>query len=429
MLGTNHITIGLLAIGLIVSLFVQHTVWQNFRDTELYRLGAEDPATYRPRDLQPDAAHQAASRMIYLFPYDAPKIRQLIDHSLRWRPSYAPAWLNKAEFLYRENDIQGATLALDKAEKLWPTRGPMLWRIAGLRIMLEDNDGAIETLRKFVSANPAGIEQAIALVLLIEPDRDAAVDHVTHDIAESSGISLLLATKLTNVALRSEDLLLAKAIWNKSVDTIKTNSSLVRAHYRIRWLKGSVEDLLAMWRDIHGSDREFGRVSNGDFAEKLEKQLLSWLMPPSEGVKVRRDRSVGYSERTSLRVAFDGTFNIAGNLAIQILPIESNKKYELSGFWKGEEVTTRSGVIVDLVRHRKDPKIIATTDSKTGSWDWEPFNVPFETDTQTEFIEVRIRRSSTQALDRLIDGDVWLDDIKITPIEEKQVEESMDRSR
>jgi hypothetical protein len=85
---------------------------------------------------------------------------------------------------------------------------------------------------------------------------------------------------------------------------------------------------------------------------------------------------------------------------------------------KTEGITTDSGPRLEVCDAYNAAALDKFTDDLTGSSDgWSSLLLDFATGPKTELIVVRLSRLPSKKLDNLIAGKVWLDDVRLTPVQ------------
>ncbi|MEE9448170.1 MAG: hypothetical protein V3V09_09435, partial [Arenicellales bacterium] len=115
-----------------------------------------------------------------------------------------------------------------------------------------------------------------------------------------------------------------------------------------------------------------------------------------------------------LKVALDGTENINLHRPTITVPVEEGAQYRLSVYWKGEQITTRTNPFFELYFKDGEKTKTIRSKQKRGSWNWQRINMGFDVPMGTHFVNLRLRRHSTQSLDKLISGTIYLDDVQLT---------------
>jgi len=407
---------GTLAAAIFLSLVtvaagVESYVWRYESQSELYRTGELD-AEHAPTPwLLASSAHNAAARLLYVGPYRPALISDYLDHALKWQPATAPIWLDLAEAQLSEGDFQAASLSLDRAESLWPTRSSLSWRAAGLRIQLGERQKAIEALRVYSNVRPDLVTRAMSMLLRIEPEKGVAVNTLLSGINKKDRNAKYRERLLLLDAYEYSDVEMIRAIWERSNKRLITKPRDIESTFSVYWQHGEARDLLSLWKAVEGEERAFDTLYDSGFESGRFDRWFGWQKRPVEGAQVSRSRVERFSGTGSLLVEFDGSKNVRFAHVRQFVPMLREGVYRLTGYWQGAEIMTKSGVFVDVVSQRDPVQLLAKLEARDGSWDWEKFTLEFEAKGPPEFIEIRIRRNASTAFDNKIQGNVWFDDL------------------
>jgi hypothetical protein len=135
-----------------------------------------------------------------------------------------------------------------------------------------------------------------------------------------------------------------------------------------------------------------------------------------DGVRIARDTSEYQDAPASLHLDFKGTHNLQLSRPRIRIPVQAGMRYRLSGYWKGRALTTRARPYISfrMFGARWNEQIQVPGDL----FDWQEFSVEFFVPEPVQSIEFSIRRDSTNAFDRNIDGDLWLDSLRLEVLPE-----------
>ena len=342
--------------------------------------------------------------------YISTQVERLLQQALRERPLYAPAWLDLAELARRNGQMQDAVRYLEYARTLWPQRPVFLWRVALLLAGLGQTKPALDTLALYWAAVPRDGLQVIALARRLQPEHTAWVDHLLAAVNTNAIEPQMHYRQLLSVARKLHDVALAQAVWRQLPESLRQDSSLLYPYIGLLLAEGYYNEAGAAWSALTG---QAGGVYNGGFEQPLANGGLGWRYRDQPGVRIERDRQERYSGDYSLLINFTGSENVNFAGFRQWLIVDAGKRYRLQGYWKGYDVTTRSGVYIELVSaHTANPLRVAV-EPKYGTWSWDRFELLLEVPADVRLLELRVRRRATTALDNMIAGKVWLDDFII----------------
>ena len=189
------------------------------------------------------------------------------------------------------------------------------------------------------------------------------------------------------------------------------------SHMEFLLSRGEVQEAFQVWRarlveEGCSASADGNGITNGGFeVEKVLGGGFDWRMPNVAGVSLAFDWAVAYEGKTSLKISFNGKENVDFHHLYQYVVLKPDTPYVLKAHIKTKEVTTRNGVQVEVVGI--GPTFRGASGVFTGDNDWIELTVPFHTPTDSQGGIVRMRRERSNKIDRLISGDVWLDNVRL----------------
>lgn len=361
---------------------------------------------------------QAARHLLKAGDYDPSHVRELLETSLEQRPLYAPTWVDYAEFAYQQDQAENAGRYLSTAQQLWPHRPLLLWRVIRLQLKLGAFDNALNTLANYWEAKPEDYIRVLALAKRLESDPEHLVAALFKPLQhyKDEDLSLYLY-RLLGFARRARDANLAHQVWLRLPQDTKREGAFLFPYLQLLSSTDEYDLARTAWRQTMLSEAkrsENTAVYNGSFEQPLLNGGFAWRHWEKPGFELRRDRQQVHSGNYSLMIEFDGKENVDFSYLRQTLLIEPGQPYVLSGFWRGGEITTRSGVYIELRTLDGENKVRAELEPRWGSWEWQRFSLGIQVPQDSHRLEILIRRRATSALDRYIAGTLWLDDLSLT---------------
>ena len=371
-------------------------------------LSSTEPLALSPLPLLQSPSYAAALRA-----EDPHKAHQWLDEHLKHRPLFAPAWLQKAEIERKLQMTKDAAISADIAQSLWPYRPAHLWRLVNFYINLGEDQRALETLERYLNARPHQALRVLVLARRIESSPEILAQRfgtlptgrASDQAAPAHAVRLLLATD------RFKDPDLVREFWRVFTPEIKTTQSVAFRFIDAMLNAGDNPSAIAAWAGLGKEAIVIPQINNGDFELPLAEGGLGWRTRKLKGARIRLDREIYWSGKRSLAVDFDGTENLNYYHLSQRIPIEPKQRYLVSGWWRGNNISTRSGMYLEA--YTQNPRAIARSDPRRASWPWEPFSFEFDAPEGVNLLTLRLRRNKTDALDNLLSGSIWLDGIEI----------------
>jgi tetratricopeptide (TPR) repeat protein len=409
---------------------VAHKVWQlplvlglcvlvllgaslNFISERKTQAIATDPGTIDPAELplldEPllIAAHTSAS--------SATAIKYLDAYLVR-RPLFAPAWLSRAEQYLRMGDTKAAMADAAIAQDLWRARPKHLWRLVNFYIQLGDDSQALDTLERYLVAKPTDLKRVLATARRLEASPKVLAVRFSNALGENADHKGVVnhAQRLLAFAHTTADADLARAFWAEIPQSTHQHKKV--AYRFIDAMLEAGDNALATqaWAEFSGTPVELGEVVNGDFEKPLANGGLGWRFPRVDGASLDIDSRLSWTGEQSLVLHFEGTHNLNFYHLWQRIPVRPDTRYRITGWWRGQNISTRSGVYLEAFT--QSPRVHTRTSAERTSWPWSEFAMELHTPPEATHLSLRLRRNQTDALDNLIFGTVWLDDLRMSEI-------------
>ena len=176
----------------------------------------------------------------------------------------------------------------------------------------------------------------------------------------------------------------------------------------------------SVWKDTlelqgpHVGRRSSDRMTNGDFEAALYNGGLDWRLDKGSGFEMALDSFVMHTGTRSLRVAFDGTQNVAFRHVRQWVAVEPNQMYRFRAFIKTENISTDQGVYFAIT-----PQGVSAewrTPVRVGTLPWTQEQMEFATGPNTSVVLVELGRDPSAKLNNLLLGKVWIDNVTLEPL-------------
>ena len=333
--------------------------------------------------------------------------QNVLESAARRYPLDAEQWLDLAQIHVDANRPDRVRTALDKALASQTENREALWRAAQIALQTNRPDIAERQFRRWLQQFPNDVERALFIGSRWIPEAGELVDRMLPE-----GRAYLV--EAMRVAERQRDTELALAVWERLEPKPGLDDAEFVDFVEQLLVSGRVDQAVSLWAE---QDPAFqpGGIANGDFSRALgHPGGLNWVtrFAPAS-VRIERDLDVHTSAPASLRIRFNGKENI--NLARPTvrIPVESSRRYRLSGMWRAEGLTTRSLPFFSLNIIRGEALRVPGR-----NFEWEPWEFEFDVPEGTRLVQLTLRRGPTDAFDRNIGGRLWLDDFQLAPIDE-----------
>jgi hypothetical protein len=156
-------------------------------------------------------------------------------------------------------------------------------------------------------------------------------------------------------------------------------------------------------------------VTNGGFErEKLLGGGFDWRIGTVAGAEISFEHSIAFEGKRSLKITFNGKENVDFHHVYQYVALRPNTNYRLKAHMKTKDVTTKSGLKIEVLG--VGPHFHKASESLTGTNGWKELTVPFKTPFHSRGAMIRVRRAKTDKFDRFIAGTVWVDNVQVKEI-------------
>lgn len=213
------------------------------------------------------------------------------------------------------------------------------------------------------------------------------------------------------MAWRERDPGLAQALWASKDFAVGLEDSFFLNYIDTLLRAGRQRQAAETWR-AHDPYYPEDAVPNWNFGRSLgSSRGFNWRQNMPDGARLFRDPSIFQTSPASLRVTFDGTENLRLDAPSLQIPVEPDSRYLVSGYWRGERLTTRALPYLWLRAGRGDENRRA--DVPGSQFEWATWEIAFETGPDTEQVRLSLRRDPTREFDRDISGTLWIDSIRL----------------
>jgi hypothetical protein len=342
---------------------------------------------------------------------DAKESNRYFEGAIERNPFEQGYWLELARVFKARGERQEFERALDNAILIFPTGYRGRW-VAG-NLLLQQGE----------------IEKALphfSYILIHYPNQSGLVYDVCGKVVDDANFILDNIVPKDPSALKqylgylyeTGDKETAKTAWERrAMFGFKPDPADTLLHIDFLISKGEINDAFRLWKvKLHeegwptSSDGRL--ITNGGFEmEKTVGSGFNWKIAKVNGAEVSFDNSVSFEGKRSLKIVFNGKENVDFNQVGQTVALKPDTAYRLTAAMKTKGITTRSGVKIEICG--MDQALYGASESLAGDNEWKTYHVTFKTPARSQGGQVRVRREKTDKFDRLIAGEVWIDDVHL----------------
>ena len=336
---------------------------------------------------------------------------RLYKKALLKNPLYDNVWYNLAYAFIGTGNKDKAFSAIKNYYRLNHSKSEGIWNTALFYYIHTDNiDGSIQYIKRLVSLYPREIKKVFNILILSGVKNEYILSNIL-------SLNNKFYIEYLEHLMKLNELKRAINYWHLANHDFFDKKSKIRfCNYLLS--NESFDEIDPLWKEISNKDDPSSNnlVFNGSFEYPLIGGCLSWVKQKKEGVLIYRDIRESYDEKASLHISFDGRHNPNLHAARQIILVEPDTEYTLSGMIKTDNITTTNGLFLQVYGF-KCKGLNIWTDTITGTNDWTQLTRSFKVPSDCRAIVVAVRRAKSYKFNNKIRGTAWVDNIKLTKME------------
>jgi len=155
---------------------------------------------------------------------------------------------------------------------------------------------------------------------------------------------------------------------------------------------------------------------DGGFESNISGGGFSWTLSQGiRGVQMGIDSQEKHSGNHSLRLIFDGKFNLNFADVCHYVPVKPSTPYHFSAWVKTRALTTDQGLRFRLQSLDTQYTSTANTSEIHGTAPWTRIEMPWASASDVHEIQVCLVRYPSEEPGNKIQGTVWVDDVSLVP--------------
>lgn len=351
---------------------------------------------------------------------DTAKAIQAYNTALSLNPRSADLWSDLGVAYETEGNIAAARDAFLHAKKAYPLSAEISWRYANFLLRQGDLDAAFGEMRRAVETEPKRGAEALSRALIAEPNIGIALDRVLPPLSDAYTGAIFDQVSEGHTAN-------ALLIWNRLAALHPKQLSLeTYTYYLVNALlrEKQVAEAQRVWKqaaDFAGYGNLPGPADSllwdGGFESGIFGSGFAWTPPlHAQGVQVSLDTREKHSGNRSLRLLFNGRYNLALNGPCAEVAVQPSMTYHFSAWIKTESITTEQGIRFQLRPIGTLDNASAATSDLRGTQPWTNIETSWSSGKGVQELQVCVARLPSQEFDDKIQGIAWVDDVALVPV-------------
>jgi len=337
--------------------------------------------------------------------------------ALSFNPASSEIWLDLATAYESEGHLVAARDAFLNAKKVYPLSAGVSWRYGNFLLRQGELDSAYSEMRLAVQADPHRAAEAFSRALRAGSSIETTIDRVLPPITEAyldviwdqttdghpenalkvwdrlpalhPSISLHDSFSLVNALMTQNRIAEAIRVWDQAV-------------------------LFAGLADLQGPQGSV--LWDGGFESNVTGGGFSWLFSQgTRGVQIGSDTQEKHSGNRSLRLIFDGKFNVNFADVCHYVPVKPSTSYLFSAWIKTRALTSDQGLRFRLNPLDTQRSSITNTSEIHGTAPWTRIETPWTSANAARELQICLVRFPSEEPENKIQGTAWVDDVALVP--------------
>ena len=350
---------------------------------------------------------------------DTARALQAYNAALSLNPRSADLWSDLATIYETEGNVPAARDAFLHAKSAYPLSAEISWRYANFLLRQGELDAAFLEMRRAVQAEPKRGAEALSRALSAEPNIDLVMDRVLPPASNAYTTAIFDQVSEGHTAN-------AVRIWNRLAALHPKLPLDTYTYYLVAALlhEKQVSEAQRVWKqaaDFAGYDNLPGPadslVWDGGFESSIFGNGFAWALPGgAQGIQFSLDTREKHSGSRSLRLLFNGRYNLGLNGPCADVPVQPSTAYHFSAWVRTLSITTEQGIRFQLrAIGTQDHTTVMTSDLR-GTQPWTRIDTPWSSGKNVQEMQVCAARLPSQEFDDKIQGIAWVDDVGLVPV-------------
>ena len=350
---------------------------------------------------------------------DAARALQAYNVALSLNPHSADLWADVGTVYETEGNAPAARDALLHAKRVYPLSAEISWRYANFLLRQGDLDSAFLEMRQAVEAEPKLGAEALSRALSAEPNIGLVIDRVLPPISEAYTGAIFDQASEGHPAN-------AVAIWDRLAALHPKLPLETYTYYLVGALlrEKQVAEAQRVWKqaaDFAGYGNLPGPADSllwdGGFESGIFGNGFAWTLPSGiPGVQFSFDTREKHSGNRSLRLLFNGRYNLSLNSPCAEVAVQPSTDYHFSAWVRTLSITTEQGIRFQLRSIGTQDHSTVTTNDLRGTQPWTYVEAAWSSGKDAQEMQVCVARLLSQEFDDKIQGIAWVDDVALVPV-------------
>jgi len=313
-----------------------------------------------------------------------------------------------------EGEITQAQDAWIRARADYPSSAEVEWNYGNFLLRQQETSAGYDMIHRAVETDTSFLPLAISRTWRSSQDINALLEQVLPKTPEAYAQALDFFASIQKPEA-------ALVVWHKLLEMKKPLPiSQTFPFFQALIDEDRSEEARETWKQALAAagmpDEEppnHSLVWNGNFEKDFLNGGLDWRWYYAPGVSIEFDAPPPGVSGRSVRLDFIGGMNPDISEPFEYVPVEPGHSYHFHAFLRTQDISTESGMRMNLVDPNHSDALDLMTDNLTASHPWTPAEADFTTGPNTHIILVRLRRTPSRLFDNKLSGSVWMADVSL----------------
>jgi len=330
----------------------------------------------------------------------------------------AELWSDVGTAYETEGNVAAARDAFLHAKSAYLLSAEISWRYANFLLRQGDLDAAFLEMRRAVETEPKRGAEALSRALIAEPNIDLVLDRVLPPRidAYTGAIFDQVSEGHTANAVR---------VWNRLAALHPKLPLETYTYYLVTALlrEKQVSEAQRVWKqaaDLAGYANLPGPADSllwdGGFESGIFGSGFAWTLPGGVPVQISFDTREKHSGNRSLRLLFNGRYNLGLNGPCAEVAVQPSTAYHFSAWLRTQSITTEQGIRFQLRSMGTQENSTVVTSDLRGTQPWTNIETSWTSGRNAQEMQVCVARLPSQEFDDKIQGIAWVDDVALVPV-------------
>jgi tetratricopeptide (TPR) repeat protein len=350
---------------------------------------------------------------------DLTEVILLYEKAIQLSPHDAAYWARLGQAYEWSGRNEDAQRAYERARILFPNSPAINWTVGNFYLREGRGEQALLAFQKAMLGDPDLRRPAFDLAWRATENGELIAQAMVPARAD-------ICFEYLDYLLGTQRMAEATQVWNRVHELgLRFEAKAAFPYLDALIQQRRIDQLTSAWAQLTERNRsrlrkgalEANLVTNGGFESEILNGGLDWRVNPTQGAVVSVDSLTFLDGAHSLRVRFDGKYNLDYSHVLQYVPVKPNTSYRFAGYMRTQGITTDSGPRFQIYDPYDPARLFLESDNLVATSTWLPQQLHFKSGFDTRLLVIRVARPASHKFDNRIAGTVWVGRVVLSAVE------------